>query len=174
MQQLEEQQQGSVAMTGQQRQAMIVVGEQFRQVGTEVALGIPAMQIFAQQSGQTIQALSMAASEGSKMAAFLGSGLGIAAVTAVSTLAPLIASMIELGSAEDKALEKMKEDYQNTLSADAAKARFQNTIEGVEQAIRAEDEALGKQAESLKTVAQRSYDVAEGQQSCARNQKNDS
>jgi hypothetical protein len=167
MQQLEEQQQGSVAMTGQQRQAMIVVGEQFRQVGTEVALGIPAMQIFAQQSGQTIQALSMAASEGSKMAAFLGSGLGIAAVTAVSTLAPLIASMIELGSAEDKALEKMKEDYQNTLSADAAKARFQNTIEGVEQAIRAEDEALGKQAESLKTVAQRSYDVAEGQQRAA-------
>jgi hypothetical protein len=52
MQQLEEQQRGSVAMTGQQRQAMIVVGEQFRQVGTEVALGIPAMQIFAQQSGK--------------------------------------------------------------------------------------------------------------------------
>lgn len=161
MQQLEEQQRGSVAMTGQQRQAMIVVGEQFRQVGTEVALGIPAMQIFAQQSGQTIQALSMAANEGSKMAAFLGSGLGIAAVTAVAAIAPLIASMIELGSAEDKALEKLKDDARNTEAARQAKEAFKTTEEGVTAAIYDQQAALQKQADSLKTEAERSYEAAQ-------------
>jgi hypothetical protein len=104
MQQLEEQQRGSVAMTGQQRQAMIVVGEQFRQVGTEVALGIPAMQIFAQQSGKPFRLCPWQRMRAARWPP-LGSGLGIAAVTAVAAIAPLIASMIELGSAEDKARE---------------------------------------------------------------------
>jgi hypothetical protein len=94
MQQLEEQQR-TVAMTGQQRQAMIVVGEQFRQVGTEVALGIPAMQIFAQQSGQTIPALSMAAS--SKDGRLSRIRPGHRRCYRGAAIALLIASMIELG-----------------------------------------------------------------------------
>lgn len=157
----------SVALSGQQRQAMIVVGEQFRQVGTEVALGIPPMQIFAQQAGQTIQALSQAAGAGSALGAFLGSGLGIAAVTAVAALAPLIASMIDLSDAQGKAVEKLQEDARQTRATDAAKQQFKNSIDGVIQAVHEEDMALQKQADALKTVAQRSYDAAVEQDNLA-------
>ena len=160
-------QSASVGLSGQQRQAMIVVGEQFRQVGTEVALGIPPMQIFAQQAGQTIQALSQAAGAGSALGAFLGSGLGIAAVTAVAALAPLIASMIDLSDAQGKAVEKLQEDARQTRAADAAKQQFKNSIDGLIEAVHEEDMALQKQADSLKTVAQRSYDAAVEQDNLA-------
>lgn len=106
----------ATGISGQQRFALMVVGEQLRQVSTEAALGISPMQIFAQQSGQTVQALSMVAGEGTALGAFLMSGWGIAVTTATAALAPLVAELVktsgvlaDVGDAAETAMAKLNQ-----------------------------------------------------------------
>ncbi|MCW1984989.1 UNVERIFIED_ORG: hypothetical protein M2348_000700 [Sphingomonas sp. R1F5B] len=108
----------ATGITGQQRMALMVTGEQFRQMSTEVALGIPPMQIFAQQAGQTIQAMSMMFGEASTLGAFLSGGWGIALTTAVAVVAPLAAKLFETDSAmkEVKFSSYALHDAQNILA----------------------------------------------------------
>jgi hypothetical protein len=57
------------------------------------------MQIFAQQAGQTIQAMSQMFGQASAVGAFLSGGWGIALTSAVAVVAPLAAKLFETSDA---------------------------------------------------------------------------
>lgn len=152
--------QGGVAASNQMRFGLVVLGEQFRQVGTEVALGVDPMRIFAQQSGQVIQSFQMMANEGSAFGRFMGNPWVLAITTAAAAGAPLIAMLLKSGDATQTEIDKLKEDAKQTDEARKAKAEFATTEEGVTKAIRDQQEALDKNIEGLKSEAQQAYEAA--------------
>lgn len=93
----------ATGITGQQRQGLVVAGEQFRQMSTEVALGIPVQQIFAQQAGQTVQALALLFKEGSAVGTFMTGPWGIAITTAAAVLLPFIGNLLSSKDGAEKA-----------------------------------------------------------------------
>ena len=153
-------QQVATGVTGQQRNALLIVGEQFRQMSTEASLGISAQQIFAQQSGQTIQAMALMFNEGSKLGAFLTGPWGIAVTTAAAVLLPLLSNLLDFTDETQAAVEKLQKDAQQTEVTRRAKEVFAQSIEGLTAAIEDQRAALDKEAEGLKTETERSYDAA--------------
>jgi len=147
-------------LSGQQKFALVDLGRQLNDVSTMYAMGAHASQIFASQSGQVIDAIQMMGGEGSKFSAFLGGPWGIAITTAAAVLLPLAGNLLAVKDATSEALDKLTQDAQKTEETRAAKAEFAKTEEGVSQAIREQGEALAKQAEGLKTEAERSYEAA--------------
>jgi len=83
-------------------------------MSTMYALGMRPQQIFASQIGQVAQAIQLTAGQGSKFAAFLTGGWGIALMLAVQLLGPFIGALFETKNAAD--------DVRDSLSkaADAA------------------------------------------------------
>jgi hypothetical protein len=93
---------------GQMKSGMQQLGYQLNDVATQFSSGTKPMQIFAQQAGQTIQALVLMTNSATKLGAFLTGGWGIALTAGVVFLAPLIAKLFETGDAADKAGAKLK------------------------------------------------------------------
>lgn len=93
---------GVTRATGAQRQGMLQLTQQLGDMSTMFALGARPQQIFASQLGQTAQAVTLLAGEGSKFAAFLSGPWGIAVMLAVQVLGPLAASLLNVGNAAEK------------------------------------------------------------------------
>jgi hypothetical protein len=87
---------------GQQRMGMQQLGFQLGDIATQYSMGTRASIIFAQQSGQTIQALQLMGGEGNKFLQFLRGPWGIALSVAAIALTPLIGKLLETGSAVDR------------------------------------------------------------------------
>lgn len=94
------QQTGVIA--GSTRAGMQQLSMQLGDVTTQWALGTPAMQIWAAQSGQIIQSVQMMTGGTSKLAAFLGGPWGIAITGATMVLAPLVGKLFESEKAAKK------------------------------------------------------------------------
>lgn len=113
------------ASVGQQRAGMQQLSYQLSDVATMFALGAKPMQIFASQSGQVIQAVSMMAGSTGKLGAFLGGPWGIAVVAATTVLAPFIAQLFNTASAADtarNALQSLIEKRRQALAEEGAVA----------------------------------------------------
>lgn len=138
---------------GQQRMGMQQLGFQLGDIATQYSMGTRASIIFAQQSGQTIQALQLMGGEGNKFLAFLRGPWGIALSVAAIALTPLIGKLLETGSAVDEEVEKLKKEAeQHRVSGDAQKA-FAMTLDGVTDALRRNQEALDLQVKKEESAA---------------------
>jgi hypothetical protein len=130
------------AVTGQQRQSMIMLGQQFQDFAVQVGSGQSITTAFAQQIGQAGFALQGMGGRLAGVSAFLGSFGGILTMTAVVGLTPLVSKLLEQNDALGDAEKKLRDDAAASDIAEQAKKRFAKTAEGVVAAINEQRRAL--------------------------------
>ncbi len=140
--------------TAQQRQSMIMLGQQFQDFAVQVGSGQSITTAFAQQIGQAGYALQGMGGRLAGVAGFLGSFGGIVTMTAVVALAPLVGKLLETNDALGDAEKKMREDARATEINEQAKKNFARTVEGVTAAVRDQNDALKKSIETQRSVAE--------------------
>lgn len=96
------------ASAGQMRAGFQQLGYQMNDVATQFASGTKPMQIFAQQAGQTMQAIALLTDGGSKFGAFLTGGWGVAITAGITFLAPFIAKLFDAGDAAQRSEQKIR------------------------------------------------------------------
>ena len=121
---------------------------QIGDVTQQMSLGVSGARIFAQQSGQVIQALQVMGGEGNKFLQFLGGPWGIAISTAAVILAPLASKLFDTGDEVGKLVDKMRDQAKQAALNEQADAIWKGTIEGLTDAIRKRRE---EQEKSLKS-----------------------
>lgn len=141
--------------SAQQRQGVLILGEQVRQFGTEISTGISPVQAFSQQLGQGAFALTLFDGKLGKVGEFLGGPWGIATTVAVTVLTPFVAKLLEGGDALAKETEKLKENADKAAIADQAKKAFLDTEAGAIDDVRKLTDEIEKQNDALKTNAER-------------------
>lgn len=139
--------------TEQQRQSMVMLGQQFQDFAVQVGSGQSVTTAFAQQIGQAGFALQGMGGRLAGVAAFLGSFGGIVTMTAVVALAPLVGKLLETNNALGDAEKKMREDARATEINEKAKKSFAKTVEGVTAAVRDQNEELKKSIETQRSTA---------------------
>ncbi len=90
--------------TGGMQSGMQQLSFQLNDIATQFASGTKPMQIFAQQAGQTVQAIQLMAGGTSRFAAFLGGPWGIAITAGVVVLSSFVSKLFE----SDSALKKVE------------------------------------------------------------------
>lgn len=150
----------STISAGQQRAAMQQLGFQLGDVAQGFASGISPMQIFAQQSGQVIQALQLMTNKTTGFLGFLARPWGAVLTASLVFLSPLVAKLFEFGDGLDDAVEKLKKEAAQQALTDRAKEAFGKTTEGVTAAINDQRKALDRLAEGEKTAAQLAEETA--------------
>jgi uncharacterized protein (TIGR02594 family) len=139
---------------GQQRAAMQQLGFQLNDVATSYSGGAKMSMIFAQQSGQVIQALQMMTNSTKGFLGWLGGPWGTVAAAAVIVLVPLVSKMFEMNSALDDAVDKLKKEATQSDISRQAKERYKTSIEGVSAAIMEQRDAQEKALVSSRTAAE--------------------
>lgn len=122
--------QRNAQMRGTLRIGMQQLSFQAGDVATQMALGTQASVIFAQQSGQTIQALQLMGGEGNKFLRFLGGPWGLAITTAAVVLTPLVGKLLEAKDETAKLVDELVKQEQKTRASAAAQSAFERTIDG--------------------------------------------
>lgn len=95
-------------VSGSMRSGMQQLSFQIGDVATQFSSGTRPMQIFAQQAGQVVQAISLMSGGTSRFAAFMGGPWGAAITAATIILVPLISNLFETEGAADAAAEATK------------------------------------------------------------------
>lgn len=121
---------------GRIRSGFTQLSFQIGDVTQGLAMGTRASTIFAQQSGQVIQALQLMGGEGNKFLRFLGGPWGIALSTATVVLGTLIPKLFEGRGAIGSLVEKMREQADQAAKNKQADDIWKNTIEGLTEAMR--------------------------------------
>ncbi|GAA4221552.1 hypothetical protein GCM10022253_27850 [Sphingomonas endophytica] len=140
--------------TAQQRQSMIMLGQQFQDFAVQVGSGQSITTAFAQQIGQAGFALQGMGGRLAGVSAFLTSFGGIATMTAVVALTPLIGKLLDTNDALGDAERKMREDARATEINEQAKKSFARTVEGVTAAVRDQNDELKKSIETQRSTSQ--------------------
>lgn len=109
-------QRGVTASSGQMRAGMQQLSFQIGDVATQFASGTKPMIIFAQQSGQIIQALSLMTTKATGLLGFLGGPWGMIITAATIVLAPFIAKLFEAADTSKLLKDRLE------LAADGADA----------------------------------------------------
>lgn len=148
------QQRGRV-ISGQARAGYQQLSYQLGDISMQYSLGTSASIIFAQQSGQVIQALQLIGGEGNKVLSVLGGGWGIAISSAIVVATPFVAKLFEGADAAGKEAEQLKENAEKAAVAADAKKAFAATEVGAIDDVRALTEELDKQNDALRTNAER-------------------
>jgi murein DD-endopeptidase MepM/ murein hydrolase activator NlpD len=144
----------NTASAGQQRAAMQQLGFQLNDVATQYSSNTPVMQIFAQQSGQVVQAVSMMTNSTKGFLGFLGGPWGAVTAAATIVLVPLVAKLFEGNDALSKQTDELKKNAEETATADQAKQAFRKTEAGAIDDVRKLTDELKKQNDALKTNAE--------------------
>lgn len=147
-------------MRGNMRIGMQQLSFQAGDVATQMAMGTNASIIFAQQSGQVIQAMQLMGGEGNKFLKFLGGPWGIALATAAVVLTPFIGKLFEAEDGTEKLTDKLQKQAREAALTEEAQRAFGNTLEGVTEALRKNREALQGLSDTGKTAAERALDLA--------------
>ncbi|PCG08685.1 hypothetical protein COA17_11045 [Sphingomonas ginsenosidimutans] len=126
-----------VVSANQQRQSMMMLGQQAQDFTVQVASGQSAVTAFVQQIGQASFALQGMGGRMAGVAAFLTSFGGILTTTAVIALAPFVAKILEGNDALGEAIDKLRKDAEETEVNRQAKIQFTRSIEGQIEAQRA-------------------------------------
>lgn len=95
------------AANGQTKAGMQQLSFQLNDIATQWASGTRPMQIFAQQSGQVVQAIGLMAGGTGKFARFIGGPWGIALTAGIVALTPFIGKLFQTASAADTARDAL-------------------------------------------------------------------
>lgn len=145
----------AVAVSGQAKAGYQQLSFQLGDVATQYASGTAASIIFAQQSGQVIQAISLISGEAKGFIGFLGGPWGIALSSAAVVATPWVAKLLEGGDALEKETQRLKDNAANSAIADQAKKAFSSTTEGLIDDVRQLTAEIEKENDALKTNAER-------------------
>jgi murein DD-endopeptidase MepM/ murein hydrolase activator NlpD len=127
------------------------LGRQIADVGTQLGSGSSPFIILAQQLPQVADAVTDMGGKFGKVASFLTTPWGAAALAATTVLVPLVAGLFKTGNEVDALVEKMRQQARQAENNRAAEDAWRITIEGVTEAIRKRRE---EQEKSLKTDQQ--------------------
>ncbi len=147
--------------TGQRRIGMQQLSFQAGDVAQQLAVGTSAAIVFAQQSGQVIQALQLMGGEGNKFLRFLGSGWGVALAAAAVVLAPVIGKLFDWRTELQKATDELEENARKAELTKQAQQAYGQTLPGVAAAIRDQTEALKAQNRTMAENRQLALDAAQ-------------
>lgn len=151
MRQISAESKGVTTSAGQQRGAMQQLGFQINDIATQYASGTKASQIFAQQSGQVIQAVSLLAGGTSRFAAFMGTGWGIALTAATVVLVPLIANLFKTKETTEDLVKAIADKAQKEREGKVATEAYNRTLDG---RIDKERELTGELEKQIKSQRQ--------------------
>lgn len=146
--------------SGSMRAGMQQLSFQMGDISTQFAMGTKASTIFAQQSGQVIQALQMMGGEGNKLLRFLGGPWGMVMTAATVAMTPFIAKLFEGRDEIGKLIEEMKKEARQASLNDEAHRVFATTLDGVTEATRKNEEALKRLADAGKSAAEQALEQA--------------
>ncbi len=144
----------AVAIFGQAKSGYQQLSYQLGDVATQYASGTAATIIFAQQSGQVVQAISLISGEAKGLLGLLGGPWGIVFSSALVVLSPFVGKLLESGDAVKKETDALKENAEKSAIADQAKGAFAKTEAGAADDVRKLTEELKKQNDALKTNAE--------------------
>ncbi|MDX3908424.1 MAG: phage tail length tape measure family protein [Sphingobium sp.] len=151
-------QRNGIVVSGQQRAAFQQLSYQANDVAVGFAAGTPAMIIFAQQSGQVIQALGLMTDGAKGFLGFLGGPWGLGITTALVVLTPFVGKLLEGNDALGKAVEKLREDGREAEISRQAHAAFTRTLEGQIAAQRELNKELAEGIKSQRQLAREKLD----------------
>ncbi len=167
----------AIGVTNAQRAGLQNLGRQIGDISTMYALGARPTLIFASQIGQVADAAQMALGGGSRLAAFLTGGWGIALMVAVQALAPFIGKLFDTADAAQEMGKRLEEaadgadafgDAQSILGklVDLTTGKLKSQNEVLRASIRLQamlaQEQGRKQAASATEALQRDSSRAEG------------
>jgi hypothetical protein len=168
------------AISGRTRSGFTQLSFQIGDVSQGLAMGTKASTIFAQQSGQVIQALQIMGGEGNKFLQFLGGPWGLALSTAAVVLGALGSKLFDTGDGVGKLVDKMREQARQAVLNRQADDLWKGTVEGLTEAIRKRREEQEKslqtdvlQEESDRRAAQKELDDLSRQRDRLAKQVND-
>lgn len=107
-----------------------ILGQQFSDIGAQLASGTSPFLILAQQGSQVANAMDGAKGRVGQFASFLSGPWGAALLAGTSLLAVMIGKLIQTGDSVDDLVEKLKKDAEEQRKADAAHAAYSRTLEG--------------------------------------------
>lgn len=140
---------------GALRAAMTGVSYQVQDTFTQISMGANILNVVAIQGGQLAGQFANIEGRAGSFARFMIGPYGLAITAALLITGPLVNKIFDLGNELDKAVDKQKKDAEATDLARRAKTLFSNSLDGVTAALRDQDEALRKTAESERTSAER-------------------
>lgn len=143
-----------MAASGSYRMGMQQLGFQVNDVATQLASGTRVATVFAQQSGQVIQAIQMMSGGASGFAAFMAGPWGVAMTAGAIVLLPLIARMFDTRSELDKATDAAAENARKADLNRQAQEAYGRTLPGIIDAIRAQTTALQQQNQTVEQSEQ--------------------
>jgi murein DD-endopeptidase MepM/ murein hydrolase activator NlpD len=150
---------------GRLRAGMQQLSFQIGDVSQQMAMGTKASTIFAQQSGQVIQALQVMGGEGNKFLAFLGGPWGIVLASAAVILGALGGKLLESKDSVAALVDKMRDQAHQADLNRQADELWKHTIEGLTEAIRKQREEQEKALQTDIQTEQAALDNARKQQS---------
>jgi len=140
---------------GTTRAGMQQLSFQIGDISQQLALGVRGSVIFAQQSGQVIQALQLMGGQGNAFLKFLGGPWGIALASAAVVLTPLIGKILATKDSIGDLIKKMEEEAEKTDLGRRAKDLYRQSEEGVAAAVRDRNAAMKESVEAEKSQADR-------------------
>lgn len=143
-----------VASSGQMKAGFQQLGYQLGDISQGFAAGTSASVIFAQQSGQVIQALQLMSTETKGVLAFLGGPWGAVLGAALVAATPFVAKIFEGNDALGDQIDKLKKNAESAAVASAAQEAFRHTAEGAIDGVRKLTEELDRQNDALRTNAE--------------------
>jgi len=152
---------GRLSLAGNQsRIAMMELQHVARGSADQFAAGAAPTQIFAQHISMIAEAASFAGAGMGKFGAFLAGPWGLAVTTGVAVLAALISKHHSTGDAVDELVDKMRKQAAQAAANEEADRAWQNTLEGVEDALRRNHKALDEIANAQKSSAEKDLAAA--------------
>lgn len=126
----------------------------------QYAAGAPVAQIFAMHVGMLAQTAQLAGGSMGALGAFLSTGWGVAVTIGVAVLGPMIVKLIGAGDEVDNLVGKLKKEAAQAALNDQAHRVFANTLEGVQDALKKNAEALKGLDEQERSAATRALTAA--------------
>ncbi len=158
---------------GQFRGGMQQLSFQIGDVTQQMALGTKASVIFAQQSGQVIQALQLMNTGSSGFLKFLAGPWGAVLTTAGVVLATFAGSLFKSKDAVGQLVDKMRDQAAQAANNIKADEAWKKTVEGLTEAIRKRREEQEKSLTTDIQAEQASLDSAKREAAARRNQLNE-
>lgn len=161
----------TVVSLGQMRSGAQQLSFQIGDVAQQFAMGTRPMTIFAQQSGQVIQAFTMMRGSAGGFLGFLGGPWGAVITGAGIIAASFAGKLFEQGNAVDDLVKKMREKADQTRNNILADEAWKRTVEGLTEAIRKRREEQEKALQTDIQAEQAALAAARGGLRQAQNQR---
>ncbi|VXC63581.1 TIGR02594 family protein [Sphingomonas sp. AX6] len=152
-------QRGGVS-AGAHRQAMIGVSYQVQDFFTQISMGANPINAFAVQGAQLAGQFANVEGKAGSVARFLMGPWGLAITGGLMLAGMFTKGLFEQGESLDDLVEKLRKDAEESQRAARAKDMFRGSIDGLDEAMRMQNDTLRESINLEKTSAERAYESA--------------